>query len=262
MITGTEAREREPLLSPRVVSAVWLPDDAQIDNRALLRSLRQAFEAVGGLLLECTEVQQIDIADGQMKGVSTASSNFLFDKLVLAAGCWSGRIPGLPTELKPPIRPVKGQIITLKRTNDCDLQEIVRSPRMYLVPKEDGTLRLGASSEEKGFEQTPTAGVQKELLEEAWEAVPSIYDLPLLETTVGLRPASRDHAPIIGQTDVDDLYYATGHYRHGILLAPVTVYNLVDEILNNTVAKAVEPFRPGRFNHKTNLSNFSNEVDS
>lgn len=247
MITGTEAREREPLLSPRVVSAVWLPDDAQIDNRALVRSLKQAFEAGGGLLLENAAVQKIEISDGRMKGISTASSNFLFDKLVLAAGCWSGRIAGIPSDLKPTIRPVKGQIITLRKTADCDLQEIVRSPRMYLVPKGDGTLRLGASSEEKGFDQVPTAGVQKELLEECWEAVPSIYDLPLLETMVGLRPASRDHAPIIGKTGVDDLYYATGHYRHGILLTPITVYSLVDEILNNTVAEAVEPFRPGRF---------------
>lgn len=249
MITGTEAREREPLLSPRVVSAIWLPEDAQIDNRALVRSLKKAFEAAGGLLLEKTEVQNVTISDGQIKGVSTASSNFLFDKLVLAAGCWSGRIAGIPSGLTPPIRPVKGQIITLKKTDECDLQEIVRSPRMYLVPKEDGTLRLGASSEEKGFDQVPTAGVQKELLEEGWESVPSIYDLPLLETTVGLRPASRDHAPIIGQTDVEGLYYATGHYRHGILLAPVTVYSLVDEILNNRVADAVELFRPGRFSN-------------
>ncbi|MFH5831459.1 glycine oxidase ThiO [Halalkalibaculum sp. DA384] len=247
MITGTEAREREPLLSPKIVSAVWLPDDAQIDNRALVRCLRKAFESRGGLLLEKNAVQQIDLAGGTLRGLSTASSNFKFDKVILAAGCWSGKIAGIPDKIKPPIRPVKGQIITLQQTDDCDLKGIVRSPRFYLVPKEDGTIRLGATSEEKGFDQTPTAGGQKELLEEAWEAVPSIYDLPLVETIAGLRPASRDHAPIIGQTEMEGLYYATGHYRHGILLTPITVYSIADEILDGTVAEVLEPFRPGRF---------------
>lgn len=247
MITGTEARERESLLSPRVVSAVWLPDDAQIDNRALIQCLKQAFEVNGGRLLEQHTVQQVNRSGGAVKGVSTASAEFQFDKVVLAAGCWSGKIAGIPDGLKPPVRPVKGQIITLQQTPDCELQGIVRSPRFYLVPKEDGTIRLGATSEEKGFDTTPTAGGQKELLEEAWEAVPSIYDLPLLETMAGLRPASRDHAPIIGQTDLEGLYYATGHYRHGILLTPVTVYSLVEEILEERIAETIEPFRPGRF---------------
>ncbi|MDR8393678.1 glycine oxidase ThiO [Aliifodinibius sp. S!AR15-10] len=247
MITGTEAREREPLLSPKVVSAVWLPDDAQIDNRALVQCLKEAFTSCGGLLLEQNKVTQIHRSGGAVKGVSTPSSNFQFDKVVLAAGCWSRQVSGIPDKLKPPIRPVKGQIITMQKTPDCELKGIVRSPRFYLVPKEDGTIRLGATSEEKGFDKMPTAGGQKELLEEAWEAVPSIYDLPLIETIAGLRPASRDHAPIIGQTRMKGLYYATGHYRHGILLTPVTVYSIVEEILNDSIAEAVKSFRPGRF---------------
>ncbi|MDZ7691588.1 MAG: glycine oxidase ThiO [Balneolaceae bacterium] len=247
MITGTEAREREPLLSPKVVSAVWLPDDAQIDNRALVGCLKKAFESCGGKLLEQTTVEKLNSSDGEVKGVSTGSKNYAFDNVVLAAGCWSGKLGGIPDEIRPPIRPVKGQIITLKQTEDCDLKGIVRSPRFYLVPKEDGTLRLGATSEEKGFDKMPTAGGQKELLEEAWEAVPSIYDLPLIETIAGLRPASRDHAPIIGQSALQGLFYATGHYRHGILLTPVTVYLLVEEIINKEVPETLEPFRPGRF---------------
>ncbi|MDX1637980.1 MAG: glycine oxidase ThiO [Balneolaceae bacterium] len=247
MITGTEAREREPLLSPRVVSAVWLPDDAQIDNRRLVTALKQAFEHAGGLLLEQNPVVRIDRTNGTVKGVSTPSSNFRFDKVILAAGSWSGNIDGVPEDSKPPIRPVKGQIITLKKTADCRLRGIVRSPRMYLVPKEDGTIRLGATSEEKGFDQTPTAGGQKELLEDSWEAVPSIYDLPLVETIAGLRPASRDHRPIIGESGIKGLYYATGHYRHGILLTPVTAYALADEIVDSTIPEIVAPFRPERF---------------
>lgn len=248
MITGTEAREREPLLSPNVVSAVWLPDDGQIDNRKLIESLSRAFTNCGGELLEQHPVTKIDVVNGTLGGLQTESGTFRFDGIVLAAGCWSGSIEGIPKKILPPIRPVKGQIITLEKTRECDLKGTVRSPRMYLVPKKDGTLRLGATSEEKGFDTTPTAGGQKELLEDGWEAVPAIYDLPLVETIAGLRPASRDHAPVIGETDLKGFYCATGHYRHGILLTPVTVYNFVEEIIEQTVTETLQPFRPQRFN--------------
>ncbi|WP_372638153.1 glycine oxidase ThiO [Fodinibius sp.] len=247
LITGTEAREREPLLSPKVVSAVWLPDDAQIDNRQLLKKLKEAFEGQGGVLKEESEVKSVRVTDGSVQGLATASSEWPFDTVVLAAGSWSQQIGGIPGRLRPPIRPVKGQIITLEKTGDCPLKGIVRSPRMYLVPKEDGTIRLGATSEEKGFDKTPTAGGQKELLEDGWEVVPSIYDLPLVETTAGLRPASRDHAPVIGESGIGGLYYATGHYRHGILMTPVTVYRLIEEITEGTKSDLLRPFRPRRF---------------
>ena len=247
LITGTEAREREPLLSPRVVSAVWLPDDAQIDNRQLIQSLKQAFLACGGRLKEHSLVEEVTCSGRAAKGILTESGRFECDAVVVAAGSWSGQIAGIPGPSVQPVRPVKGQIITLQKTGECDLQGIVRSPRMYLVPKEDGTIRLGATSEEKGFDTVPTAGGVKELLEESWEAVPSIYDLPLMEITAGLRPASRDHAPIIGQSGADGLFYATGHYRHGILLTPATVYALTDEILNRDIPNILHPFRPNRF---------------
>ncbi|MDX1619240.1 MAG: glycine oxidase ThiO, partial [Balneolaceae bacterium] len=224
MLTGTEAREREPLLSPNVVSAVWLPDDAEIDNRKLVQALKEAFVALGGELMEEDSVTELLHDNGRVQGLETQSGRYTFDAVVAAAGCWTAGIKGVPEEINPPIRPVKGQIITLESTEECDLKGTIRSPRMYLVPKKDGTLRLGATSEEKGFDTTPTAGGQKELLEDGWEAVPSIFDLPLLETEAGLRPASRDHEPVIGESDLDGLFYATGHYRHGILLTPVTVY--------------------------------------
>lgn len=247
LITGTEAREREPLLSPRVVSAVWLPDDAQIDNRLLIRSLKQAFIACGGSLKEHCPVEEVTFSGQSVEGVRTESGLAGHDTVVVAAGSWSGQITGIPEEAAQPVRPVKGQIITLQNTGECDLRGIVRSPRMYLVPKEDGTIRLGATSEEKGFDTRPTAGGAKELLEEGWEAVPSVYDLPLVETIAGLRPAGRDHAPVIGQSGAEGLFYATGHYRHGILLTPATVYALTDEILNRKAPDILRPFRPDRF---------------
>ncbi|GIV60891.1 glycine oxidase ThiO [Rhodocaloribacter litoris] len=247
MITGTEAREREPLLAPRVVSAIWLPDDAQIDNRLLVAALREAFLRRGGRLLEGTAVQRVLVEGDRVRGVQTAAETHPLDAVVVAAGCWSGQVPGLPEALRPPVRPVKGQILTLGVDPACRLTRMIRSPRVYLVPKEEGTIRLGATTEEKGFDTEPTAGAVKELLEDAWEVVPCIYDLPVREVLAGLRPASRDHAPIIGQAGLEGLYYATGHYRNGILLTPVTVENLAAEIVFGTIPESTRPFRPERF---------------
>ncbi|SMO34674.1 glycine oxidase ThiO [Fodinibius sediminis] len=249
LLTGTEAREREPLLSPNVVSALWLPEDAQVDNRKLLHKMKEAFEGAGGVLKEHTAVRKVQVDGSMITGLRTGKEAFEFDNVVLAAGCWSQQIGGIPGPIRPPVRPVKGQIITLEKTDDCPLKGTVRSPRMYMVPKEDGTIRLGATSEEKGFDTRPTAGGQKELLEHGWEMVPSIFDLPFVEVMAGLRPASRDHRPVLGESDINGLYYATGHYRHGILMAPVTIYAMVEEILNEDGSELLNPFRPQRFNN-------------
>lgn len=247
-ITGTAAREREPLLSPNVVSGLWLPEDAQVDNRRLLHVLKEGFEKAGGTLKEQTEVRKVKTGNRSVEGLVVGETEYSFDKVVVAAGCWSRHIAGIPDQFLPPVRPEKGQAITLKQTDDCRLKGIIRSPRMYIVPKQDGTLRLGATAEEKGFDKRPTAGPQKELLEDGWEIIPSIFDLPLVETIAGLRPASRDHAPIIGESDIPGLYYATGHYRHGILQMPITVYSLAEEILEGTISERLKHFRPQRFN--------------
>ncbi|WP_171032953.1 glycine oxidase ThiO [Fodinibius saliphilus] len=248
MVTGTEAREREPLLSPNVVSGLWLPDDAQIDNRKLLKAMKKAFEKMGGMVKDHTKVEEVEIKGEAVMSVISEEETYAADRVVVAAGCWSQQLAGIPGQQLPPIRPEKGQIITMEKTDDCQLKGIIRSPRMYLVPKEDGTLRLGATAEEQGFDKRPTAGAQKELLEHAWEMVPAIYELPLVETVAGLRPAGKDHRPIIGESDISGLYYATGHYRHGIMLMPLTVYALVDEILDEEVSDWLAPFRPQRFN--------------
>jgi len=247
MLTGSEAREKEPLLSPRVVSAVWLPDDAQVDNRMLVQSFKRAFLSLGGDLNEQTPVKRVDLKQEKVWGISTSEDYMEFDTVVIAAGCWSAEIDGIPGDLQLPVRPVKGQILTVKQEQEYDLSCMIRSPRVYLVPKQDGTIRIGATSEEKGFDTETTAGGMKELLENGWEIAPFIYDLPLQEMIAGLRPASRDHSPIIGKTAVDGLFYATGHYRHGILLTPVTVYNVVDEIMGKPVPEEIQKFNIDRF---------------
>lgn len=246
MITGTQAREIEPLLSPRAVSAMWLPQDKHIDNRALVLALKQAFLKHGGTLLEQTEVTSVEFGENRHQ-VQTSNDRLEATDIISAAGAWSNSLPGLPDELRIPVRPVKGQIITLQMTEEVELKHMIRTPRVYLCPKEDGTLRIGATSEEKGFNTDPTAGGMKDLLENAWEALPSIYDLPVTEFFGSLRPASPDHYPMIGKTDQQGFFYAAGFYRHGILLAPITAYHLSDIILNDEISDLIKPFEPMRF---------------
>lgn len=246
MLTGSQAREIEPLLSPRAVSAMWLPQDKHIDNRALVLALKDAFLKNGGNLLESSEVTSIKFGENDHR-VKTDKDTCRATDIVLAAGAWSNSIPGLPDELRIPVRPVKGQIITLKMTEEVELQHMIRTPRVYLCPKEDGTLRIGATSEEKGFNTDPTAGGMKDLLENAWEALPSIYDLPVTEFFGSLRPASPDHYPMIGKTKQPGFHYAAGFYRHGILLAPIAAYHLTDIILDDEISGLIKPFEPMRF---------------
>lgn len=221
-MTGTEAREREPLLSSRVISAMWLPGDAQIDNGAFYRALKQGFENRGGILHENTPVREVDVSRPEVKKVMTGQATCETGQLLIAAGSWSRQIKGIPEQTLPPVRPVKGQLIALEQQKEWPLRTMIRSPRVYLVPKPDGPLKVGASSEEKGFDMKPTAGVIRELLDEARFAVPMIEELALDHIMVGLRPAVWDHYPVAGETRIQGLYVATGHYRHGILLCPLT----------------------------------------
>jgi glycine oxidase len=246
-LPGTEGREIEPLLSPKITAAIWLPDDVQINNRDLLDALRDAFVARGGDLREHADVRSVVVVGGRARGVKTDDGETAALSTVVAAGCWSGLIEGIPEDLRPPVRPVKGQIVSLHADGDFDFAHVVRAPDAYLLPKDDGRLLVGATQEEMGFDVTPTAGPVMRLLERGWEAVPSIYDLAIEGIDVGLRPGSRDNEPLIGSTEIRDLYYATGHHRHGILLAPVTAYSVCDLILEGKTSELLVRFHPSRF---------------
>ena len=252
-LNGAEAREREPHLSPQIGAAVWCPGDHQVDNRLLVEALRRAFLKAGGSLRESTPVETIDIARNRVHGVIAEDKTYPAETVILAAGCWSRLIPGLPDAAKPPVRPVRGQILRLQMTDDCTLKTIVwynrtaSSAVAYLCPKDGGRLVLGATSEEMGFNGSLTAGGVFELLRAAWEVVPGIYDLPIIETAAGLRPGSRDDAPILGKTSVDGLIMATGHYRKGILLAPITADALAELILTGHTPEEIRPFGIDRF---------------
>lgn len=252
-LTGAEAREMEPLLSPKITAAIWSRDDHQVDNRAMVNALIEAYRNASGILHENTPIDKIEIVDGKAKGVWVKGNLEEADVIVLAAGCWSSDINGLPKAVQPPVRPVKGQMLALQMEEGIVLQRVLRAPRakypadVYLVPKDDGRLVIGATSEEMGFDTRLTAGGLFELLRGTWEAVPGIYDLPVLETWTGLRPGSRDNAPILGETGVENLIMATGHYRNGILLTPITAREIASLILTGKNSETIAPFQLSRF---------------
>lgn len=245
-LTGAEALDLEPFLAPRLSAAIHAPGDHQVDNRRVLTALIQAVEAHGGLIHEHAPAAAVR-TDGRRPAITLDDGTArMADHVVLCAGAWSRSVGGLEPEHRPPVRPVKGQMLELQIELPFDLRHVVRGPDAYLAPKSDGRLLVGATSEEMGFDTRVTAGGLYHVLEGAWEVVPGIYDLPVTDTWAGLRPASRDHAPILG-TIAPGLHVATGHYRHGILLAPVTAEEMTRLILQGETSSWLAPFVPSRF---------------
>jgi len=248
-ISAAEARRREPHLAARLAGAVWSPEDHQVDNRKLVAALAVAAVRAGAIVHEQRGVSRITVEDDRAVGVLLEDGTDVHaDVVVLAAGAWSRGIEGLPAALRPPVRPVKGQLLALQMDPAAPLlNHVVRSPNIYMVPRRDGRLILGATVEEKGFDTAITAGGMLALLEAAWRLVPAIEELPIVETWAGHRPGSRDDAPILGPGPVDGLIYATGHHRNGILLAPVTADMVARLVLDGTVHPAIAPFGLERF---------------
>ena len=253
-LTGREAREIEPALSPRVTAAIRCESDHQVDNRLMVKALGRAYQRYGGVLHENSAVENIHIENGIAVGIKTRNGKKQNgDVIVLSAGCESAQIEGIPDTIRPPVRPVKGQMLALQMEAGITVKNVIRTVRaryptsVYLVPRADGRLIVGATSEEMGFDTRLTAGGVFELLRGAWEAVPGVYELPLLETWTGLRPGSRDNAPILGETPIENLIYATGHYRNGILLTPITAYEISKLILTGETSETIAPFRLDRF---------------
>ncbi len=248
-ISAAETRRREPHLAGKLAGAVWSPEDHQVDNRKLAAGLRVAAEAAGATIHEHTPVKEISIAGGRATGVVLGDGTKVHaDVVVLAAGAWSRTIGGLAPELRPPVRPIKGQMLSLKMDAAAPLMtHVIWAPGVYMVPRKDGRLIVGATVEEKAFDTSLTAGGLLTLLEAAWRTIPAIEELPIDEMWVGHRPGSRDDAPIVGPGPAQGLIYATGHHRNGILLAPVTVDAVARLVLEGALDPAIRPFGIERF---------------
>lgn len=243
-------RSLEPALHPRVRGAVRVSEDRDVDPRELARALRRALERAGGMVRGSVEVAEILFRGGRARGVRLADGTQMrAERVVVAAGCWSGTIRGVPPEVAAALRPVKGQILRLRprQTEPPLTSHVIRTEDAYIVPRKGGGLVVGATVEERGFDMAVTAGAVFELLRAADEALPGIRELELVEAAAGLRPGTPDNAPLLGQTWIEGLIMASGHYRNGILLAPVTADSIAAVIAKGEPPPEIEPFDPIRF---------------
>jgi glycine oxidase len=241
-------RELEPGLTPSLNGGVHAPGEGSVDPRALVAALLAALDAEGVDLLTGTEVTEGLIEGERIVGVRTDGGEELrAAAVVLAAGAWSSQAEWLPGPARPPVRPVKGQILELRaRDGVAPCQRIVASERVYLVPRPDGRLIVGATVEEQGFDTSVTAGGVHELLREAYRLLPEVAEMELVEASAGLRPGTPDNLPLVGPSGFDGLLWATGHYRNGILLAPLTADAVADLLEGVTPAGMVAAASPAR----------------
>ena len=247
-LSGAEARAREPHLKPNLAGAVYSAGDHQVDNRQLARALKHAFLGAGGRLHEREPVTAVEVEAGRVRGVTLGERRHRAEVVVLAAGAWSRDIAGLPAGARPPVRPIKGQALALRMDPAAPLIEhVIWVPKGYLVPRNDGRLLVGATVEERGFDESLTAGGIFALLESAWRALPAIEELAIDEFWVGFRPGSRDDLPILGATPVEGLMLASGHHRNGILLAPITAEAVAQQVLTGRPLPGTERFGIDRF---------------
>ena len=251
-------RDLEPGLTPSFNGGVHAPEEAAVDPRAMTTALLAALAAEGIEVRGGVEVTEAMLDGDRIEGVRTGHGEELrAEAVVLATGAWSGAAAWLPEHARPPVRPVKGQILELRAPDgEPPCERIVASERVYLVPRPaDGRLIVGATTEERGFDTTVTAGGVHELLREAYRLLPDVAEMELVESMAGLRPGTPDNLPLIGPGTLDGLVLACGHYRNGILLAPLTgeaVAELLDTGELPATVAAANPASSRFFAHMAN----------
>ncbi|MDQ2622827.1 MAG: glycine oxidase ThiO [Actinomycetota bacterium] len=251
-------RDLEPGVSPSLAGSILVEGDAVVDPRALVAALLPALESAGVEVRSGSTVEELLRPDGQpwnpgqeaaVGGVRLQDGTDHFAPVVIAApGADAGRAEWLPDEVRPPVRPVKGQVVELRGSpGDPVISRIVGSERVYLSPRRDGRIIIGATVEEMGFDARVTAGGVHELLREAYRLLPEIAELEFVTAISGFRPGTPDNLPVIGKTSIDGLILATGHYRNGILLAPVSASIVSDLVTGRPATGPGRAADPARF---------------
>ena len=240
------AREAEPAVSHAVRTALRFPGDHQVDNRSLASALWSAARSAGAEFRLGVSAVRLRVEDGRAAGVSLADgSRVAAGAVVLAGGAWAGRLEGLPRPL--PVEPVHGQLVAIETVPPL-FRHVVDSPRCYLVTRASGRVIVGATVERTGERKAVTPGGLTRLLTAAVEVAPALEHAPVMETWSGLRPGTPDGLPILGpDPEVAGLVYATGHYRNGILLAPLTGERIGALLAGEGWAGGMEAFGIGRF---------------
>jgi glycine oxidase len=252
-LTGREARKREPLLAAGVSGGVWVPGDHSVDNRQAVAALLRAVD-LSGVRLVRQRVSRVITSGTTAVGVQLDNGDTVrAAHVIAAAGPWSSQLEGIPQELRAPVRPVKGEVLRLRvpEAYRPALRHTVRATArgfsVYLVPRPGGELVVGATSSELGYDTRVLAGGVFSLLRDARTVLPLMDELELVETIAGLRPATPDNAPILGPSGLDGLLWATGHYRNGVLLTPITAQIIAETVRTGVVPELGKAFLGSRF---------------
>jgi glycine oxidase len=247
-LTGEDARRMEPCLSETVRCALRFPDDYQIENRKLLEALIVANQERGVHLVSACGVLSLTFEDMRICGVETSNGFISARQVVMAAGAWSSTI-NLPETIA--IEPIRGQMLCFK-SEPKFARHVIYSSRGYLIPRHDGRLLAGSTAERAGFDKRVTEDGTRAIKSLAGEIAPVVNGMPILDSWAGFRPRSADGLPVLGSSEtVKGLFYATGHYRNGILLAPITGELIADEIIAGTRSSIPKAFLPQRFSQKS-----------
>jgi len=246
-LNGDEVRQHEPAVSPDVRCALRFTHDYQVENRRLVKALLVANERAGVRLIPESAAVALRIENGQVLGVETARGLIAANRVVLAAGSWSSSIKSVAPLPNIDVKPVRGQMLCFKPEKPL-ARHVIYSGRGYLIPRSDGRLLAGSTTEEAGFEKRVTEEGTKAIRTMAEEIVPALESVPVLESWAGFRPRAKDGLPVLGPLgSVAGLIYATGHYRNGILLAPITAKLIAEAIVSGKTPTLLSSFLPDRF---------------
>ena len=249
-LRAEDARELEPALSEEIEAAILRPEEASIDNRLLTAAVLEAAQRTGAEIFSGSAVKAIWRDGRRCRGLILQNEKVEAKWVIIAAGCFSGTIEG--ASAYAPVRPAKGQMVAL-RADELEVERVLWSEKIYLVPRNDGRILAGATVEYVGFDKRVTGGGIEKILSAAIELVPGLKNARIEETWAGLRPDSADHLPILGPTDLEGLVMATGHFRSGILLTPITARLIREWITERRVSTDWERFSPMRFLNEAKL---------
>jgi glycine oxidase len=243
-VTRNEAVALEPTISRDVRAAMRFPLDTQVENRKLVEALASSCKRFGVEFLTGTTVESLRCVSGKIEGVESSSGFVASATVIVAGGAWTSLIAGLPAI---PIVPVRGQMLCF-RSEPKALNHIIYSPRGYVVPRRDGRLLAGSTLEEAGYNKVVTHAGLKAIRSLVGEISPQAHHFPLIDSWAGLRPRAADNLPVIGPCgEIEGLTYATGHYRNGILLAPITGQLVATTIVEGVLPPLLTAFTPDRF---------------
>jgi glycine oxidase len=244
-LSREETLRMERCLNPELLSALYFSEEGYVDNRELAEAVRLACLQLGVWLVPECVVLAVKTEQSKVCGLETNSGFMASERVVIAAGSWSGQIlTGLPYAL--PVKPARGQMVAV-RMAEPGLRHVVYGSQGYLVPRKDGRVLLGSTVEWVGYDKRVTLDGLQQITASAVSLAPALRSSTFIECWSGLRPFCEGGLPVLGPTEIDGLYFATGHFRNGLLLAPITAKLMADVIVAGNIPKILEPFLPSRF---------------